>query len=105
MYVIGFRVADAHQQPSGMHDGPITLPDGSQGKLIGCGGIQHDMASCYLKAGEQCPNGYDIIDERGESHPFIVSSGQLTGSPAYVQGGYTTVGGSIINRTLMVRCH
>jgi uncharacterized membrane protein len=71
----------------------ITLPDGSTGQLVRCGGIQHSMADCYAMAGQVCPRGYDIVDERGEAHPFIVS------------GQYSTIGGTSIHRTLMVRCH
>jgi hypothetical protein len=72
---------------------PITLPDGSQGQLVRCGGIQHSMADCFAMAGQICPRGYDIVDERGEAHPFVVS------------GGYSTIAGTSVHRSLMVRCH
>jgi hypothetical protein len=71
---------------------PITLPDGSQRRLIGCGGIQHDMLSCYVKAGEVCPAGYDIITASQGNGPNSAAA-SLIGGP------------SGIDRSLLVRCH
>jgi hypothetical protein len=72
---------------------PITLPDGSKGLLIGCGGVQHSMEDCYVKAGEQCSSGYDIINS---------SEGNGPNSKMAALGGYNTGG---IDRSLIVSCH
>lgn len=40
----------------------ITLPDGSQGKMVQCNGTLNDMASCQIEAGKACPAGYTVID-------------------------------------------
>lgn len=72
---------------------PMTLPNGAQGMLIGCNGIYLSMSDCYLKAGQTCPRGYDIIGVNGEAVPMIaVSAG-------------SAVGTSIVSRSLMIRCH
>lgn len=84
---------------------PITLPSGEQGRLIGCGGIQHSFADCYVKAGEICPHGYDVLLQNGEAQPFAVSSGGFSASPAAASGGYSAFSGSSVQRTLMVQCH
>jgi hypothetical protein len=70
----------------------MTLPDGTQGQMIGCSGVQHDMGSCYLKAGEICPDGYDIVNQSQGGGPNSAAA-SLIGA----QGG--------IDRELIVRCH
>jgi hypothetical protein len=72
---------------------PLTLPGGQQGQVISCPGMVRSMADCYEKAGEACPAGYDIIDASGESHPMVVANGG------------SLFAGSMVNRSLMVRCH
>jgi hypothetical protein len=84
---------------------PIGLPDGTVGQLIGCGGVQHAMADCYLKAGKICPKGYDIVQADGEAQPFSASHGSINGTTAAVQGSYSSYSGSIVNRSLIVKCH
>ena len=44
-----------------------VMPDGQQGHSINCSGSFVSMNSCYEKAGELCPYGYDIYtkDESG----------------------------------------
>jgi hypothetical protein len=71
---------------------PITLPDGSQGRMVGCSGVQHTMSSCYLKAGEICPNGYDIVGGGQGDGPNSTAAGLI--------GPYGS-----IDRELVVRCH
>jgi homogentisate 1,2-dioxygenase len=39
-----------HPDPS-IFTVPMTLPDGSQGALIGCSGIQHPMSSLFSQSG------------------------------------------------------
>jgi hypothetical protein len=72
---------------------PLTLPNGQRGQAISCPGTLRSMADCYVKAGEACPAGYDVIDASGESHPMMT----------VVNG--TLVAGSVVTRSLMVQCH
>jgi len=72
---------------------PLTLPNGAQGQVISCNGMARSISDCYVKAGEVCPLGYDIVDANGESHPMIVATGG------------DLVAGSVISRSLMVHCH
>jgi hypothetical protein len=50
---------------------PMALPGGGQGYMIGCSGIQNTMATCYAKASEVCPQGYDVAAATMESVPII----------------------------------
>jgi len=72
---------------------PLTLPNGQPGQAISCPGTVRTIADCYIKAGEVCPAGYDIVDASGEAHPMVVASGG------------TLVGGSVVSRSLLVQCH
>ena len=65
---------------------PLTLPNGEQGQVISCNGMARSISDCYVKAGEVCPSGYDVVDASGESHPTIVATGG------------SLVGGSMISR-------
>ncbi len=53
---------------------PLTLPSGGRGQVISCNGMARTMSDCYVKAGEVCQAGYDLIDARGESHPVLFAS-------------------------------
>jgi hypothetical protein len=44
----------------------ITLPNGLQGQRISCNGTHQDYDSCFAKAGEVCPDGYDIVDSSND---------------------------------------
>lgn len=70
----------------------MTLPDGSRGQLIGCGGIQNDMATCFVKAGQICPNGYDVLNSQEGNGPNSAAAALI--------GVY-----GAIDRQLIVRCH
>jgi hypothetical protein len=83
----------------------ITLADGSQGQRISCDGAMLNMADCYQKAGEVCPRGYDTMVANGEAIPFAVSSGSFAGNRYAASGGFTSTAGSIVTRSLIVRCH
>ena len=72
---------------------PLTLPSGQHGQAISCPGTLRSMADCYVKAGEVCPAGYDVVDASGETHPMMT----------VVNG--TLVAGSVVTRSLMVQCH
>lgn len=49
----------------------MAMPGGGKGFMIGCGGIQHTMADCYVKAAQMCPGGYDIVGADVESVPIM----------------------------------
>jgi hypothetical protein len=82
----------------------MVMPDGSQGYNISCDGSALSMGTCYQKAGDLCPQGYDILGQDGEAHPMGYSGGQLSGNTSYVQGGYVTTYGMMVTRNLYVRC-
>ena len=50
---------------------PTPLPGGGQGFMIGCGGVQHTMIDCFARAGQVCPDGYDVVTASAESTPII----------------------------------
>ncbi len=75
---------------------PTVLPDGSKGVMIDCNGDINSMSSCFKKAGEMCPAGYDIINQGQESTPVFGASGSGAGFGMY--------GGAIVHRNLMVHC-
>ena len=50
---------------------PIALPGGGQGYGIGCGGIQHTAADCYVRAAQVCPGGYDVTAYNQEFVPLL----------------------------------
>ena len=70
---------------------PLTLPNGTQGQAVSCNTAGLSMADCYVKAGQVCPAGYDILDAEGEAHPLIVASGS------------SLVAGSIVSRSLLIK--
>ncbi len=72
---------------------PLTLPNGAQGQVVRCNGMARSMADCYVKVGEVCPSGYDVVDASGESRPTIIATGN------------SLVGGSRVSRSLIVQCH
>jgi hypothetical protein len=77
----------------GVTSRPLTLPSGQHGQAIACPGAVRSMADCYVKAGEVCPAGYDIVDAGSEAHPMVVATSG------------TLVGGSVVSRSLIVQCH
>jgi hypothetical protein len=83
----------------------MTMPSGAHGEAISCNGIQHSMADCFERAGDDCPAGYDVVGGDQESQPFIASNGGFRASRYSAQGNYQTLGGSRTKRSLMVTCH
>lgn len=69
---------------------PIVLPNGDHATLISCSGMNQSMASCYLKAEQVCPLGYDIVTKGGESQPANTNGNMAAGNVA--------------DRTLTVKC-
>lgn len=71
---------------------PTIAPDGKPGFAVSCNGGLHNIGDCYTKAGQLCPQGFNVI--AGES-----------GGPAFVgASGGVMYGGSIEKRTLIVEC-
>lgn len=81
-----------------------TLPNGARGEVISCNGIQHSMADCFARAGDDCPQGYDVVGGDAESQPFLASNGGFTANRYAAQGSYQTLGGTRTKRSLMVEC-
>ena len=72
---------------------PIGLANGTKGQLIGCSGVQHSMNDCFIKAGEICPAGYDVVsggEGYGSNSKFAALGGNNVGA---------------IDRSLIVHCH
>jgi hypothetical protein len=44
----------------------INLRNGQQAQEVRCDGTHQDYDSCYAKAGEVCPRGYDIVDSNSD---------------------------------------
>ena len=42
-----------------------------------CSGMGRTWDKCYVKAGEVCPNGYDIIDQRSSTVAIPTGSGMI----------------------------
>ena len=45
----------------------VTLPSGQKGFSIDCSGTAIPVSKCIEKAGEVCPNGYEVISSHNES--------------------------------------
>jgi hypothetical protein len=69
-----------------------VLPDGRQGQIISCPGLANSMADCWKEAAVACPHGYDIVNTATDSGA-VFSAG-----PGYASGG------SVMHRSMMVRC-
>ena len=72
---------------------PITGPYGKNAYHLNCSGIQNSMADCLEKAGELCPQGYDVLDSRQTSTPNV-----------YVYQNQVHTLGTIETRELVVQC-
>jgi hypothetical protein len=62
----------------------VKGPDGKTALAVKCG----DATTCYKKAGELCPDGYDLVGNNNQSY--------VGGTNGSVYGGTTT--------TLVVEC-
>ena len=83
---------------------PMTMPNGARGEVISCNGIQHSITDCLERAGEDCPQGYDVVGGDQESQPFLVSNGGFSATRYQAQGNYATVAGARTKRSIMVTC-
>lgn len=71
----------------------VYLPDGSKGYAVNCDGAALSWNLCYEKAGQLCKDeGYTILAQQGE------------GTPTAVATQYSAIGGSIVTRSLMIKC-
>ncbi len=71
----------------------IYTSDGQQGYSIDCSGSALTWGSCYEKAGKLCgENGYEVLEKSGDQGAMV------TGTQ------YGVVGGSIINRSMIIKC-
>jgi hypothetical protein len=55
-------------------------PSGKQAYSMMCSGMGRTMDACYQKAGEVCPNGYNIIDRSSGTVGFM-NQGTLMMAP------------------------
>lgn len=46
---------------------PFVGPGGQQAYSMKCSGLGRTWDKCYKKAGEICPDGYEIIDQRSST--------------------------------------
>lgn len=94
MLAVGFGVAFAGVLLSGCAVAHKTvMPDGRHGLSINCSGSAMSWNSCYEKAGDQCPQGYDIISKDGDGGNAVAAGN----SSFWAAGAANT-------RTLMVAC-
>lgn len=70
------------------------LPDGSKGYSINCSGTLNNWNICYEQAGKTCgAKGYEILNKEGDEGTTVSGT------------QYGVFGGTMINRTLLVRCN
>ena len=67
--------------------------DGREGYSINCSGSALNWGMCYEKAGELCgAKGYEVLEKSGDRGAMVTA------------GQYGLFGGSVINRSMIVRC-
>jgi uncharacterized protein YceK len=67
--------------------------EGKEGFSINCSGSALNWGMCYEKAGELCGSrGYDVLEKSGDTGAMITA------------GQYGLLGGSVINRSMIVKC-
>lgn len=68
-------------------------PDGTEAFSINCSGAGGNWGMCYEKAGDLCgTKGYEILSKDGDDGLTIAA------------GQNALYGGSVINRSLLIRC-
>lgn len=83
----------------------VYLSDGSKGHSISCDGAVQNFGSCLEKAGELCGDrGYVVLNQNGEAVPFSTASGGYTASSLAASGGFQAQSGTIITRSIFVKC-
>jgi hypothetical protein len=78
----------------------MVMANGDYGYDISCGGLIHGMADCLKKAGEVCPDGYQMLGSNEAAIPYTMTN------PYYnpVAGGVQQVNGTKIERDLLIQC-
>jgi len=57
-------------------------PNGKTAYSMRCSGMGRTLDACYQKAGEVCPNGYNIID-RASGTVAVPVNGSIMAAPQY----------------------
>ncbi len=67
--------------------------DGKEGYVINCSGSALNWGMCYEKAGELCGSkGYEVLEKSGDTGAMVTA------------GQYGLFGGSVINRSMVIKC-
>lgn len=83
----------------------VYLADGSKGHSISCDGAVLNFGACLEKAGELCGSrGYLVVNQSGEAVPFSTASGGYTANSVAASGGFQAQSGTMITRSLFVKC-
>ena len=59
---------------------------------ISCNGLANDISDCFRRLSEECPTGYQMAGNYGESNPFFMGTG------ANISGG------AVVKRTVIAVC-
>jgi hypothetical protein len=59
---------------------PLKGPNGNQGYTMRCSGMGRTLEMCYQKAGEVCPNGYNIVGQ-DNSTVAVPINGSIIAAP------------------------
>jgi hypothetical protein len=60
---------------------PMSGPDGRQAYSMRCSGFGRTLEACYAKAGEICPNGYEVVDRATGTVAVPTATGSLMAAP------------------------
>lgn len=71
----------------------VVMPSGQHGYTVNCSGAALSWADCYQKAGETCPQGYDVADKSDEH-----------GGPVVAANRYGLFGAPVMDRTMLIQC-
>jgi hypothetical protein len=67
--------------------------DGKEGYSINCSGSALNWGMCYEKAGQLCgTKGYEVLEKSGDTGAMVAA------------GQYGLFGGSVINRSMIIKC-
>ena len=67
--------------------------DGKEGYVINCSGSALNWGMCYEKAGNLCgTKGYEVLEKSGDTGAMVTA------------GQYGLFGGSVINRSMIIKC-
>ena len=92
--LLGFATAFASLTMSGCAvSRQVVMPSGQHGYTINCSGAAMTWANCYEKAGDTCPQGYDVA-EKSDEH----------GGPVVAANRYGLFGAPVMDRTMLIQC-